>query len=120
MNLSVGVQMQAFAEGVLLAERAGIARATAVDVMTHSAIASPVLQYRGPLVLGLPAEPWFNVNMMQKDMQLALELGRQVAVPLPTAAAANEMLTAARAAGLGQEDCAAVFHLLAQLSGVSV
>ena len=46
---------------------------------------SPMLQYRGPFVLKMPEEAWFNVNMMQKDMQLALELGRQVDVPLPTA-----------------------------------
>ena len=67
---------------------------TAVDVLTHSAIASPMVQYRGPFVLKLPEKAWFNVNMMQKDMLLALELGRQVDVPLPTTAAANEILTA--------------------------
>jgi 3-hydroxyisobutyrate dehydrogenase-like beta-hydroxyacid dehydrogenase len=116
----VGVQMQAFAEGVLLAEKSGIDRRTAVEVMLRSAIASPVLQYRGPLTLGLPAEPWFNVNMMQKDMNLALELGRKLGVPLPTSSVTNEFLTAARAAGFGEQDCAAVFQSLAQLSGVVV
>ncbi len=83
-NLSLAVQMLAFSEGVLLAEKSGIARETAVDVLTHSAIASPMVQYRGPMVLKMPEEAWFNVNMMQKDMLLALELGRQVDVPLPT------------------------------------
>ena len=77
-NLSLAVQMLAFSEGVLLAEKSGIARETAVDVLTHSAIASPMVQYRGPFVLKMPDEAWFNVNMMQKDMLLALELGRQV------------------------------------------
>lgn len=120
VNVSVGVQMQAFAEGMLLAEKSGIDRKTAMEVLTHSAIASPVLQYRGPLVMGLPENPWFNVNMMQKDMQLALEMGRRLAVPLPTSSAANECLTAARAAGYGEEDCAAVYHALARMSGVPV
>ena len=86
-NLSLAVQMLAFSEGVLLAEKSGIPRETAVDVLTHSAIASPMVQYRGPFVLKMPEEAWFNVNMMQKDMLLAGELGRQVNVPLPTAAA---------------------------------
>ncbi len=85
-NLSLAVQMLAFSEGVLLAEKSGIARETAVDVLTHSAIASPMVQYRGPFVLKMPDEAWFNVNMMQKDMLLALELGRKVDVPLPTTA----------------------------------
>src|SRR5215510_10821626 len=103
-NLSLAVQMLAFSEGVLLAEKSGITRETAVDVLTHSVIASPMVQYRGPFVLQMPDEAWFNVNMMQKDMLLALELGRQVNVPLPTTAVTNEFLTTARAMGLVEED----------------
>ena len=118
VNISVAVQMLAFAEGVLLAEKSGIARDVAVDVLAHSAIGSPMLQYRGPFVLQMPDEAWFNVNMMQKDVQLALELGRQLDVPLPTTAATNEWLTAARALGLAEKDFAAVFLALARVSGV--
>jgi 3-hydroxyisobutyrate dehydrogenase-like beta-hydroxyacid dehydrogenase len=117
-NLSLAVQMMAFSEGVLLAEKSGIARETAVDVLTHSAIASPMIQYRGPFVLKMPAEAWFNVNMMQKDMLLALELGRQLDVPLPTTSISNEFLTAARGMGLVEKDFAVVFEVLAQMSGV--
>jgi 3-hydroxyisobutyrate dehydrogenase-like beta-hydroxyacid dehydrogenase len=117
-NISVAVQMLAFAEGVLLAEKSGIARETAVDVMTHSAVGSPMLQYRGPFVLQLPDEAWFNTTMMQKDLRLALEMGRELGVPLPTTSTANEWLTAARAMGLAEEDFAAVFQALARASGV--
>jgi 3-hydroxyisobutyrate dehydrogenase-like beta-hydroxyacid dehydrogenase len=118
VNLSLAVQMVAFSESVLLAEKSGIDRKTAVEVLTNSAVASPVVQYRGPFVLGLPDDAWFNVNMMQKDMLLALEMGRRVEVPLPTGAVANEILTAARAGGMAEQDFAAVFHTLAKLSGV--
>ena len=118
-NLSLAVQMLAFSEGVLLAEKSGISRETAVDVLTHSVIGSPMVQYRGPMVLKMPEEAWFNVNMMQKDMLLALELGRQVEVPLPTTAATNEMLTAARGMGLAEHDFAILFEVLARMSGVS-
>src|SRR6202158_2008532 len=118
-NLSLAVQMLAFSEGVLLAEKSGIARETAVEVLTHSVAGSPMVQYRGPFVLKMPDEAWFNVNMMQKDMLLALELGRQVDVPLPTTAATNEMLTAARGMGLANKDFAIVFEVLARMSGVS-
>ncbi len=117
-NLSLAVQMLAFSEGVLLAEKSGIPRETAVDVLTHSAVASPMVQYRGPFVLELPKEAWFNVNMMQKDMLLALELGRQVDVPMPSAAVANEFLTAARGMGLASQDFAVVFDVLARMAGV--
>ena len=116
-NLSLAVQMLAFSEGVLLAEKAGIPRTTAVEVLLNSVIASPMVKYRGPFVLKLPDEAWFDVNMMQKDMTLALELGRQLDVPLPTTAATNEMLTAARGMGMAKEDFATLFNVLARMSG---
>jgi 3-hydroxyisobutyrate dehydrogenase-like beta-hydroxyacid dehydrogenase len=117
-NLSLAVQMLAFSEGVLLAEKSGISREIAVEVLTNSAIASPMIKYRGPFVLKLPAEAWFNVNMMQKDMLLALELGRKLNVPMPTTAISNEFLTAARGIGLVEQDFAVVFDVLAGMCGV--
>jgi 3-hydroxyisobutyrate dehydrogenase-like beta-hydroxyacid dehydrogenase len=116
-NLSLAVQMLAFSEGVLLAEKSGISRATAVEVLLNSVIASPMMQYRGPFVLHMPDEAWFDVNMMQKDLLLALEMGRELDVPLPTTAVTNEMLTAARGMGLAAQDFAVVFEALARMSG---
>jgi 3-hydroxyisobutyrate dehydrogenase-like beta-hydroxyacid dehydrogenase len=118
-NLSLAVQMLAFSEGVLLAEKSGIARETAVEVLLNSVIASPMVKYRGPFVLGLPGEAWFDVNMMQKDLLLALEMGRELDVPLPTTAVTNEMLTAARGMGLADQDFAVVFEVLARMAGLT-
>jgi 3-hydroxyisobutyrate dehydrogenase-like beta-hydroxyacid dehydrogenase len=117
-NLSLAVQMLAFSEGILLAEKSGISREVAVDVLINSAIASPMVKYRGPFVLKLPAEAWFNVNMMQKDMLLALDLGRALDVPMPTTAITNEFLTSARGMGLAQEDFAVLFDVLASMTGI--
>jgi len=118
-NLSLAVQMLAFSEGVLLAEKSGIQRQTAVEVLLNSVIASPMVKYRGPFVLKMPDEAWFDVDMMQKDMTLALEMGRQLDVPLPTTAVTNEFLTAARGLGLAEKDFAVVFHVLARMAGIS-
>lgn len=118
INLSLAVQMLAFSEGVLLAEKSGIPRERVVEVMLASVIASPMVAYRGPLVLGHPDEVWFDCHMMQKDMNLALELGREVEVPLPTTAITNEFLTAANGMGIGDRDFAALFDVLAAMSGV--
>jgi 3-hydroxyisobutyrate dehydrogenase-like beta-hydroxyacid dehydrogenase len=118
INLSLAVQMLAFSEGVLLAEKSGISREDAVEVMLASVIASPMVAYRGPLVLGHPDEVWFDCSMMQKDMNLALELGRELGVPLPTTALTNEFLTAANAMGIGDKDFAVLFDVLASMSGV--
>jgi 3-hydroxyisobutyrate dehydrogenase-like beta-hydroxyacid dehydrogenase len=119
-NLSLAVQMLAFSEGVLLAEKSGIKREVAVEVLLNSVIASPMVKYRGPFVLQMPDEAWFDCNMMQKDMNLALELSREVDVPLPTTAVTNEYLTAARGMGLATHDFAVVFDVLARLAGVDV
>jgi 3-hydroxyisobutyrate dehydrogenase-like beta-hydroxyacid dehydrogenase len=117
-NLSLAVQMLAFSEGVLLAEKGGIAREKAVEVLLNSVIASPMVRYRGPFVLEMPDEAWFDVNMMQKDMLLALEAGRQLDVPLPTTAVTNELLTAARGMGMHEQDFAVLFRALARMSGM--
>src|SRR3989442_611446 len=117
-NLGIAVQMLAFSEAVLLAEKAGIARERAVETLLKSVVASPMLKYRGPFVLEMPGEALFNVPMMQKDLALALELGHQTGVPLPTTALTQSMLTAAQALGLGEHDFAVVFDVLARLSGL--
>jgi len=118
INLSLAVQMLAFSEGVLIAEKSGIARERVVEVMLASVIASPMVAYRGPLVLGHPDEVWFDCHMMQKDMNLALELGQELEVPLPTTAVTNEFLTAANGMGIGDLDFAVLFDVLAAMSGV--
>jgi 3-hydroxyisobutyrate dehydrogenase-like beta-hydroxyacid dehydrogenase len=117
-NLSLAVQMLAFSEGVLLAEKSGITRETAVEVLLNSVIASPMVKYRGPFVLNMPEEAWFDVNMMQKDLLLALEMGLKLDVPLPTTAITNQMLTSARAAGLAEKDFAILFDVLSKMAGL--
>lgn len=119
INLNLAVQFLAFSEGLLLAEKGGIPREVALETMLNSVVASPSLKYRAPFVLNMPDEAWFNVNMMQKDLLLALEMGRELDVPLSSVALSNEVLTAARALGLAKEDFAIMFEVIARMSGVS-
>jgi 3-hydroxyisobutyrate dehydrogenase-like beta-hydroxyacid dehydrogenase len=117
INISLAVQMLAFSEGLLLAERAGIDRELAAGVMTESPIGSPMLKARAPLVLDLPETAWFDVGLMQKDVALALDTGRRLRVPLPSAAAADQLLTVARATGYERRDLAALFEVLGNAAG---
>src|SRR3954452_22696841 len=116
INISLAVQMLAFAEGLVLAERSGIDAKLAADVMAGSPIGSPMLKARTELVLDLPDEAWFDISLMQKDIALALETGRELHVPLLSAAAADEALTLAQASGYGRRDIAALFEVLARSS----
>ena len=112
INISLAVQVLAFAEGLLLAERGGIDPSAAGEVMAASPIGSPMLKARLPLMLDLPDEAWFDVGLMQKDIVLALEAARELSVPLPSAAVADEMLTLARALGHEHHDLAVLFQTL--------
>jgi 3-hydroxyisobutyrate dehydrogenase-like beta-hydroxyacid dehydrogenase len=119
INLSLHVQMVAFSEGLLIAEKGGIEREVAVEAMLNSVIASPMIKYRGPFVLGHPeGDAWFDCNMMQKDMLLALDAGREYGVAMPTTAVSNELLTAARGMGIDHYDFAVVYDVLASMAGV--
>ena len=118
VNLSIGVQMLAFSESVLLAEKSGIPREKAVEALLKGVTASPMLKYRGPFVLDMPEEALFSVMLMQKDMRLALEQGRAAGVPLPSTGLVHELLTGARGLGLAEKDFAALFDVLAKLSGL--
>ena len=118
LNLNLPVQILALSEGVLLAENSGIAREVALEIMLGGVVCSPMLAYRAPFILDMPRKAWFDVGMMQKDLNLALALGRQVEVPLPTTSVANELLTATRAMGLQEHDFAVLFFTLARLAGL--
>ena len=103
---------------MLLAEKSGVPREAAVDALMRSVIASPLVKYRGPFVVGkMAAHVAFPVEMIQKDLQLALDQARAVGVPLPTTALTQEWLTKARALGDDDRDFAKVFDVLAAMCG---
>lgn len=118
INLSLPIQFLGMCEGVLLAEKMGISRETVLETWCNSAVASPATAFRAPFILQKPEEAWFDVHMMQKDLLLALELGREAHVPLPSVALSNELLTSACAMGLASEDFAVMFEVLARMSGL--
>jgi len=117
INISLAVQMLAFSEGLLLAERAGIDPNLASDVMTQSPIGSPMLKARAGLVFALPDEAWFDVELMQKDIALALETAGELRVPVPSARAADRVLKVALGFGYGERDIAALYEVLGRLTG---
>jgi 3-hydroxyisobutyrate dehydrogenase-like beta-hydroxyacid dehydrogenase len=114
INISLGVQMLAFSEGVLLAERAGIDRTLAVDVMAGSAIGSPMLKARAPLIIDPADDTWFSMRLMRKDIGLALATARDEGVALPSAAVADDVLRRADDLGYGDRDIAVLGEALAR------
>ncbi len=121
LNMTLVIEVIGFCEGVALAEKGGVPREVAVDAMLKSVVASPVISYRAPLILEghISDATYGNVNLQQKDMLLALTLGRRMGVPVPLGAAANEMLNACRGLGLDQHDFVTVYEVYRRLGGMS-
>jgi 3-hydroxyisobutyrate dehydrogenase-like beta-hydroxyacid dehydrogenase len=116
INISLAVQTLAFSEGLVLAERGGIDAQLAADVMSASAIGSPMLKARVPFLLDLPEHAWFDVTLMEKDVRLAREAAGELAVALPSATVAGEMLAKADELGYGHRDLAALRAVLEEVA----
>ena len=121
LNMTLVIEVIGFCEGVALAEKGGVPREVAVDAMLKSVVASPVISYRAPLILEghIDDATYGNVDLQQKDMLLALNLGRTMGVPVPLGAAANEMLNACRGLGLEHHDFVTVYEVYRRLGGMS-
>jgi 3-hydroxyisobutyrate dehydrogenase-like beta-hydroxyacid dehydrogenase len=120
INLALVVGVTAFCEGVALAEKGGVSREAAVEAMLNSVVASPVLGYRGPLILeeNFDHEPYADVDLQQKDLLLALEMGRRLSAALPLTSTANELLNATRAIGLADRDFVRVHEVYRRMAGM--
>ena len=121
LNMTLVIEVIGFCEGVALAEKGGVPREVAVEAMLKSVIASPVITYRAPLILEghISDATYGSVDLQQKDMLLALNLGRKMGVPVPLGAAANEMLNACRGLGLAEHDFVTVYEVYRKLGGMS-
>ncbi|MDE2940534.1 MAG: NAD(P)-dependent oxidoreductase [Chloroflexota bacterium] len=118
MNLSLPIQILSFCESLLLAEKSGISREAAVTALLNSVVASPALKYRFPLAVDPPDEPLFDVTMIQKDLMLALDMGRDLEVPMPTSAITNEYLNVCRAQGFSDQDFAILYTVMRRMAGL--
>ena len=116
--MQLSTQILALSEGLLLAVKSGIPRDVALDIMLSGATASPMLQYRAPLIKEQPQKAWFDCTMMQKDLDLALQLGEKLGVPLPTTSTTNAWLDGrARGQGLSHHDFSILYYVLANAAG---
>ena len=118
VNLSLPIQILSFCESLLLAEKSGIPREAALTALLNSVLASPALKYRFPLAVDPPEEPLFDVTMMQKDLMLALDMGRDLEVPMPTSAITNEYLNVCRAQGFSDQDFAILYTVMRRMAGL--
>ena len=108
-NLVGASIMQCFAEGLVLATKAGIAPELMIEILENSAAKSGIASYKAPFVLNRDFVTNFSAKWMHKDVGFALELAKSLDLPLPTSAITHQMLQATIAKGWGDDDfCSAI------------
>jgi 3-hydroxyisobutyrate dehydrogenase-like beta-hydroxyacid dehydrogenase len=117
LNLMIGGTTQLLAEALVLAEKHGLQRATMLDVISGSAIGSPYVEYKRETLLSEDYSSTFTVNLLNKDLVLALESGTDALVPLPVTALVQQLVAHCIAAGAGELDVAVLVPMLELESG---
>jgi 3-hydroxyisobutyrate dehydrogenase-like beta-hydroxyacid dehydrogenase len=119
-NLILATIMQAFAEGMVLATKGGIAPALMLEILDNSAAKSGLISFKAPYILARDFQTNFATKWMAKDVGLALESAKAMDVPLPATALTEQMLRAAIARGWGDDDFCSSIRVLEEWAGVVV
>jgi 3-hydroxyisobutyrate dehydrogenase-like beta-hydroxyacid dehydrogenase len=116
-NLMLGVVAQSMAEVTLLAEAAGVKRSEFLDFLNDSVMGSTFTRYKTPAFVNLDFTPTFTMELLRKDLELGLESGRELDVPLPLTALTHEIVVEGIRLGFSERDFASLLAKLAQASG---
>lgn len=119
-NLMLGVVTQSMAEITMLAEAAGVKRSDFLDFLNDSVMGSTFTKYKTPAFVNLDYTPTFTWHLLRKDFELGLSTGRELDVPLPTAALVHQMVIDGIGRGWGDQDFAALLTRLAEGAGRTI
>jgi len=119
-NLMLGVVAQCMAEITVLAEKGGMSRAAFLDFLNNSVMGSMFTRYKTPAYVNLDFTPTFTPLLLRKDFDLGFETARELDVPMPVAAAAQQAIQALIGSGHTDEDFAALLEQQARTSGLDL
>ncbi len=119
-NLHLGVVTQSLAEVTMLAEASGVNRADFLEFLNDSVMGSTFTKYKTPAFVNLDWTPTFTWHLLRKDFELGLAEGRELDVPLPTAAAVHQMVLEGIGRGYGDQDFGALLELEAGAAGRTI
>ena len=119
-NLMLGVVAQSLAEIVVLAEKGGVSRAAFLEFLNNSVMGSTFTRYKTPAYVNLDFKPTFTPELLLKDFDLGFQAARELGVPMPVAAAAQQIVAALMGNGYDDVDFAALLELEARGSGLEL
>lgn len=119
-NLILSNILQAFNEGIVLSTKGGVDPELMLEILNNSAARSGLVAAKAPSILNRNFETNFSVKWMHKDLDLILESGRELNVPLPLTALTQQVFRAALAGGYAEEDFSSVIKVLENMVGLEV
>jgi 3-hydroxyisobutyrate dehydrogenase-like beta-hydroxyacid dehydrogenase len=119
-NLLLGIVAQTMAEITVLTEAAGVSRGDFLEFLNDSVMGSTFTKYKSPALVNLDFKPTFTWHLLRKDFELGLAAGRDMDVPLPTAALVHQIIIEGIGQGYGDEDFAALLVKTARGAGIEL
>ena len=119
-NVMLGVVTQCMAEITVLAQKAGVPRHAFLDFLNKSVMGSTFTRYKAPAFVNLDFHVTFTPYLLRKDMDLGLEAGRKLEVPMPLASITRDLIQSMMGAGMTEEDFSALLLQQAKASGIEL
>ncbi|HTO48043.1 MAG TPA: NAD(P)-dependent oxidoreductase [Burkholderiales bacterium] len=119
-NVFLAVTIQSLAEVTILAQKAGMSRAAFLDFLNKSVMGSTFSRYKTPALVNLDMSVTFTPPLLRKDIDLGLDAGRALEVPMPLTSLTRDIVQMLIGNGYGEEDFAALVKLEAKASGLEL
>jgi 3-hydroxyisobutyrate dehydrogenase-like beta-hydroxyacid dehydrogenase len=119
-NVFLGVVIQSLAEITVLAQKAGVPRHAFLEFLNQSVMGSMFTRYKTPALVNLDFKVTFTPELLRKDMDLGLDAGRRLEVPMPLAALTRDLIQSMMGRGMKEEDFATLLLQQAQASGIAL
>ncbi len=117
-NVMLGVVIQCLSEITILAQKAGMPRHAFLDFLNKSVMGSMFTRYKAPALVNLDFKVTFTPHLLRKDLDLGLDAGRELEVPMPLAALTRDLLQAMIGHGMTEQDFATLLLMQAKASGI--
>jgi len=119
-NVLLGVVIQNLCEITILAQKAGMPRHAFLDFLNKSVMGSMFTRYKTPALVNLDFHVTFTPKLLRKDLDLGLDAGRSLEVPMPLTSLTRDLLQQMIGQGMTEQDFSALLLAQAKASGIEL
>jgi 3-hydroxyisobutyrate dehydrogenase len=119
-NVMLGVVIQNLCEITILAQKAGMPRHAFLDFLNKSVMGSMFTRYKAPALVNLDFHVTFTPKLLRKDLDLGLDAGRELEVPMPLTSLTRDLLQQMIGQGMTEQDFSTLLLMQAKASGIEL